>query len=68
MAVMKLAHDRDLGVLSLSEFSDANPLLPMPGRTEGPLDTQGWGLQPVAAAVQFPSFVSQAAAAASSWL
>ena len=50
------------------DFSGANPRLPSPGPTAGLLTPGGFGLQPLASAVKFSSFVSQAAAAASIWL
>lgn len=52
---MKLAHDRDLGVLSLSEVQWCQ-LTTAYARPHGrPSDTHSWGLHPVAPAVQFPA-------------
>lgn len=68
MAILELARDEDLGVFSLSAVQWCQSTSAFARPRSGAFDILGFGLQPLASAVKLPRFVSQAAAAASSWL
>lgn len=58
MALMELAHVKDLGVFSLNEVQRCQSTTAGARSHSRAFDTAGFWLQPFASAVEFPSFVS----------